>query len=920
MAFGVKNSRLIAAGLAVAAAGFAAWIATLCLARPEVYFLQSHSPAQWILYPRPSQCMLLVNSELETKFHREFVLADSPPAARLSIRGLRRWDLAINGQSVASSSSDKNWKEATGLDVSHQLHAGTNEILVTVFSSNSPPVLWLALDAGAAKIVSGADWDSSLMDAVWEKAAIAGVPEQFVSGNPISGAERPLSSLFRRGFILAVFAIFSGALLLRGGTWLEDYRRRGEPAGAINSPKFTALTAAVPALLWAILFYHNHPLLPPRAGYDAINHIEYIEFIRAHWKLPLATDGWQMYQPPLYYLVSAVLLLPFDPGALSTDALVALRCLGWCIGAAQFTLVFLCLRRLFPERLGAQWLGALLAAFLPECIGLSQFATNECFAATLFTAAIYFCLRILNEDGNSWWVHAAFGICLGASLLSKFTGVIGLPFFGLVILSRMLIGKAGHPRVRLAPALLGFAAMLAVCGWHYLRVWRHFGHPLVGNWDPASGYHWWMDNGYHVRAWFFHFGTCLSYPWFSGINGLADGLYSTLWGDGMWSGVVSTVDRPPWNYEMMAAGYLLALVPMALIICGAVIALIRFIRRPDAVWLLLLGVAFATLAALIYMSAKLPAYAQVKAFYGMIALVPMCAFAALGWEFIAKRGQVAVLTIAVLMGVWAMNSYGSYWIRDSDPETHLTLGRYYADHGNPAAGLAEYREAARLAPDNPKVRTRLAVALSRENPAKVNELLEANLAQAPGDAETHSVLALFLGAQKKYDEAIREARKSIELALDQTMAYGPLWKIYMETGRYREAAEVGRAVLRLSAWDAELQRKTGIAFQRAGDLANACVYFAHAVSLRPVWPEGRDQAGTAFLEAGRRGQALEQLTEAVRLNPDDANFHLHLAQALEANGRKSEAISECHHALELDPGLTAASELLKYLNAGSAKR
>ena len=41
--------------------------------------------------------------------------------------------------------------------------------------------------------------------------------------------------------------------------------------------------------------------------------------------------------------------------------------------------------------------------------------------------------------------------------------------------------------------------MLALCGWHYLRVALHFGgDPFVGNWDEASGIIWWQDPGYRV--------------------------------------------------------------------------------------------------------------------------------------------------------------------------------------------------------------------------------------------------------------------------------------------------------------------------------------------------------------------------------------------------------------------------------------
>ena len=37
-------------------------------------------------------------------------------------------------------------------------------------------------------------------------------------------------------------------------------------------------------------------------------------------------------------------------------------------------------------------------------------------------------------------------------------------------------------RILLVPL---FCALL--CGWHYVRVWRHFGNPFIGVWDPKTG-------------------------------------------------------------------------------------------------------------------------------------------------------------------------------------------------------------------------------------------------------------------------------------------------------------------------------------------------------------------------------------------------------------------------------------------------
>jgi len=67
------------------------------------------------------------------------------------------------------------------------------------------------------------------------------------------------------------------------------------------------------------------------------------------------------------------------------------------------------------------------------------------------------------------------------------------------------------------------------------------------------------------------------------------GLYSTLWGDGLIGGAARLAARPPWNYDWMNAGYLLAAGLSLLFLLGFVIALGNLIRRPSPQWFALLG-------------------------------------------------------------------------------------------------------------------------------------------------------------------------------------------------------------------------------------------------------------------------------------------------------------------------------------------
>jgi hypothetical protein len=57
---------------------------------------------------------------------------------------------------------------------------------------------------------------------------------------------------------------------------------------------------------WAALGINNIMKIDLNLGYDSKDHYEYIFYVSKTWSIPLATQGWQMFQSPLYYAISAI--------------------------------------------------------------------------------------------------------------------------------------------------------------------------------------------------------------------------------------------------------------------------------------------------------------------------------------------------------------------------------------------------------------------------------------------------------------------------------------------------------------------------------------------------------------------------------------------------------------------------------------
>ena len=138
----------------------------------------------------------------------------------------------------------------------------------------------------------------------------------------------------------------------------------------------------------AALFINNVTKLPRSTGFDAPDHEKYIQFIQQKHALPLADAGWEMYQPPLYYLTSALVLGGCGRSVGDADAVYFLWAVNGVIGLLHCWVVLLCLRLLFWGNLPAQAAGLLVAAFLPPHLYLSQYVTNEPLAGFLVTVAI----------------------------------------------------------------------------------------------------------------------------------------------------------------------------------------------------------------------------------------------------------------------------------------------------------------------------------------------------------------------------------------------------------------------------------------------------------------------------------------------------------------------------------------------------
>ena len=417
--------------------------------------------------------------------------------------------------------------------------------------------------------------------------------------------------------------------------------------------------------------------------------------------------------------------------------------------------------------------------------------------------------------------------------MTKVTALVIPPVVLGVLAGQLLVRRRFQPGIWLRRIGVPLLVCLGVSGWHFARVWRHFGTPLVGSYDVASGFRWWQTPGYSTAPFYAHFGRSITEPFLSGYSGLADGLYSTLWGDGLWGGVGELASRTPWNYDLMAAGYALALLPTLGLAIGAVLALVQLIRRPRAEWFLLGSLAFAMVAAQVYHYLRLPYACHIKAFYALPALVPFCAFAAWGFDFLAKRGKLFGLGLGALLATWALASYASFWVLSTSSAAEAWVGLMLAEGKRYASAIDRFNAALRADESNDTARVglgQLLLALGR--PRDAQQQFERGLAYHPESPQEHHGLATALAAQRQIAQAIERVKRALDVAPD-FRDQGLLGRLLLEEKQPRLAAEAFRRSLGNMAGDPLLHQGLGDALRVLDDPGEAIEQYRLALKFQP---------------------------------------------------------------------------------------
>jgi len=624
-----------------------AWQLERVYTAPNAAILLDTPTARWIKADEPMNLAIHKTATTRTVFRRPFDLIMVPAGLTLRVRSFRDCRVFVNETPLEPEvRGSPHWVAGDLYQISGALREGRNEVWIAVENRRGPPAL--LVEAGLPKLSSGTDWEVV--------SAQGGGPA------PVKLLAEGLSDPFQHAFPSAYDGLRQAAPFLAGAFLL------GFAASAFAKTRL-ALGLTPSLLRWLLLFAwmvvstNGLIRLFPGISFDLNGHLEYVAFILKNGRLPLAPDGWQAFQSPLYYLITAMLFRiarVFVPLTVGMACYLA-RLVPILSGLALIEISYRCAVRVFPGRRDLQCVATAIAGTVPMSFYICQEIGNEPLAGAVGAGVLYLCIRELaGTDHLSPLANGALlGGLLGVALLAKASAVLLTPVMAWVLWRRFRPRGIG-PLLRAGTGLVATASV--VSGWYFVRNWIYLGRPFIGGWDPARGIDWWQDPGYRTLLDLVRFGAAVSRPMYAGLAGLWDSFYSTLWLDGLASGKTIKVDAPPWNYDFMVA-----LAPMALPLSLALIVgtvLIPATRDPST----RAGLAASALAGLCfligiaYIYLTVPFYSSTKATYALSIVPALGLLAANGLKTVADSRWGSALLSGYLTS-WTLCVFAAFFAR-----------------------------------------------------------------------------------------------------------------------------------------------------------------------------------------------------------------------------------------------------------------
>ena len=622
----------IFAGMSVVLLSVLAWVLHHLVADPKVVMLTSDGPAEWIRADEQFDLSARHEEATSAVFIQQVMIPASRASCNLQVAALRRVVVKLDGRQLFDSGPAlEKWKTTYNVPIPMDVPAGPHSLQCRVSNRYGPSLL--RLQCAELGISTDATWWASTDKFGLSHAALARTVWEPQNKTPF-----PSQAILWLGGLFAA------------GLFLCSRQSRTEKIVWPTRVRWLLLAA------WFVLGFNNIFKVPLLCGFDATSHYDYILFIADHRSLPRPDGGWQYFQSPLYYIVSAA----FCRFLLATnidhnEILFLLRWIPLVCAAGIVEISYRAGRMVFPTRGGLQIITTVVGGLAPVNLYMAQTVSNEPMAGALSGLILLMILRFITrpQAARSSISLALAGAALGLAWLTKINTVLWALPLGIAIavaLRREKINLEGW--IKAGAIVAGFT--LLISGWLMIRNYRQVGKLFYLESSVAQS-QWWQDPGYRTPSTLYEFGHVFLRPTHNVMASVWDSLYGTLWGTGVPSG------QAPWHYGLMWCGLWLAIIPSLSIFLGT--ARVMFDRQSapssESLQIAVLTVG-CFIAAILYVYITLPIYGCAKASYMMGTTPCLGLLAAMGFDWIKNYRWLGAIFNGLLI-CWAVTAYLTYF-------------------------------------------------------------------------------------------------------------------------------------------------------------------------------------------------------------------------------------------------------------------
>ena len=227
--------------------------------------------------------------------------------------------------------------------------------------------------------------------------------------------------------------------------------------------------------------------------------------------------------------------------------------------------------------------------------------------------------------------------------------------------------------------------------------------------------------------------------------------------------------------------------------------------------------------------------------------------------------------------------------------------------GELAAAEALYRRVLQAAPRQPDALHLLGVLTAQSGrPEEAIALIEAAIAEAPGDATFHANLGRACKAAGLAAGALAAFDRALALGAADPGVFNDRGNLLLARDRPEEAlASLDRA-LALRPDYAEALNNRGNALRALDRNQDALESYDRAIALRPDFADAFSNRGNLLQDLDRHEEALSSHDRAIALRPDHVDALANRGVALRALGRHAQALASYDRALALSPAHATA--------------